>query len=145
MKKSHSNLIRVYWDIENISPGQLGVESFFNEVDQKLESLFGKGCTPPLITIACNVRRTNPKMLEFITKNGVIIRHIEGSKTEQADRELERSIRHDLTHSPESHFVMITHDNDFVQIIREMKRCSSSDSKIVYMRPGALCYRHHQY
>lgn len=126
--------IRVYWDIENISPGSRGVEPFFDELYKKLQHLFGDAFTPLLITVVCNVCRTSEKMLEFLSKNGVTIIHIPGRKGEEADRKIEEIIRHDLTYSPESHFVLITHDNDFVGVLREMRHRSSKESKIVYVR-----------
>jgi hypothetical protein len=105
--------IRVYWDIENIPPGTRGVEPFFDELYKKLRNLFGSNYTPPLITVVCNVYRTSEKMLEFLFNNDVTIIHVPG-KSEEADRKIEEIIRHDLTYSLDSHFVLITRDNDFV-------------------------------
>ena len=126
--------IRVYWDIENISPGKRGVERFFEELCNKLRQLFDDAYTPPLITIVCNVLKTDQKMLKFLFKNRVDIKHIIGEKSEEADRKIEETVRHDLTYSPESNFVLISHDNDFVGILREMQHRSSKESKIVYVR-----------
>jgi predicted nuclease of predicted toxin-antitoxin system len=73
-------------------------------------------------------------MAEFLCKNGVTITHIPGVKTEEADRKIEQFIHHDLHHSFNSHYVVITHDNDFVSILREMQQRSSKNSKIIYTR-----------
>lgn len=126
-------LIRVYWDIENIPPGKYP-ERFLDELYTKLKNIFGDDFAPPFITVVCNVNRIRKNMAEFLCKNGVTITHIPGVKTEEADRKIEQFIHHDLHHSFNSHYVVITHDNDFVSILREMQQRSSKNSKIIYTR-----------
>jgi predicted SprT family Zn-dependent metalloprotease len=129
--------IRVYWDIENIRPGPKTVEPFFDELHNKLRNLFGSNYTPPLITVACTINvieKMKPSVLQFLFTNNVNILCTPGKKQEEADRSIEKIIRHDLTNSHESHFVLITHDNDFVNVLHDIQKLSSKESNVVYIK-----------
>ena len=122
--KAERPYIKLFWDIENVTPSAKNVVNVIREIQNKLKYVLKDAYIPPDIIIVCNVKdhnMMNEQLCDYLHAFGADIHHINTGKPEAADKHIERLINRSLREHPNAHYGIITHDNDFAPVMRIIK------------------------
>lgn len=127
--------IKLFWDIENVTPSAKNVVNVIREIQNKLKFVLKDAYVPPDIIIVCNARSPmmSIKLCDYLHAFGADIHHINTRKPEAADKHIERLINRSLREHPNAHYGIITHDNDFSPVMRIIKENTTAKSKLFYI------------